>query len=122
MFAPKWKLAQEHDGREGERNKSNGKNSVGKCENGLPLALSDELDFIALGLGRQTDGGHELLLLASDLLLLDLDLLPALDDRDLHLFGADLLADLGRLQLVSQLSFGFLFHRKRKWKVSLVTQ
>lgn len=79
------------------------KTSIKSIKCTLPVALSEELDFEALGLGWQSHGGDQFLLPARDLLLLDLDLLFALDHRDLHLLGADLLADLGRLQLVRQL-------------------
>ena len=45
----------------------------------LPLSLGDGLNLVSLSLGRQLDSRHQLLLLAPDLLLLNLDLLPALD-------------------------------------------
>ena len=82
----------------------------------VPVALSEQFHLEALGLGGQFHCGDELLLLARDLLLLDLDLLLALHHRDLHLLRADLLANLGRLQLVRQLGVRFLSATKQKMK------
>ena len=79
------------------------------------MALSDQFDFVALGFGRQSDGGNQFLLPASNLLLFNFDLLPAFDDRNLHLLGPDLLTRLGRLQLVRKLSFRFLFDDEREF-------
>lgn len=72
------------------------------------MTLGHRFDFEAFGFGGQFDCGRQLLLAAHDLLLFDFDLLATLHHRDLHLFTADLLLDLGRLQLVGQLRFGFL--------------
>ena len=45
----------------------------------LPLSLGDGLDLVSLCLGGQLHRRHQLLLLAPDLLLFNLDLLPALN-------------------------------------------
>ena len=45
----------------------------------LPLSFGDGLDLVRLCLGGQLHCRHEFLLLAPDLLLFNLDLLPALD-------------------------------------------
>ena len=82
--------------------------SLGGLDHAGPVALSDGLHLVGLGLGGELHGGRQLLLLAHDLLLLDLDLLPPLHHLDLDLLVTDLLLDLGRLQLVRQLRLGFL--------------
>ena len=82
--------------------------SLGGLDHAGPVALCDGLHLVRLGLGGELHRGRQLLLLAHDLLLLDLDLLPPLHHLDLDLLVTDLLLDLGRLQLVRQLRFGFL--------------
>lgn len=72
------------------------------------LSLRNHLDFVALGLGRESHGGVQLTLLTLHLLHLDLDLLLSFDDINLDLLVSDLLTDLGGLQLVRQLRLGFL--------------
>ena len=82
--------------------------SLGGLDHAGPVALGYGLHLVRLGLGGELHRGRQLLLLAHDLLLLDLDLLPPLHHLDLDLFVTDLLLNLGRLQLVRQLRLGFL--------------
>ena len=82
--------------------------SLGGLDHAGPVALSDGLHLVRLSLGGELHRGRQLLLLAHDLLLLDLDLLPPLHHLDLDLLVTDLLLNLGRLQLVRQLRLGFL--------------
>ena len=82
--------------------------SLGGLDHAGPVALGHSLHLVRLGLGGELHRGRQLLLLAHDLLLLDLDLLPPLHHLDLDLLVTDLLLDLGRLQLVRQLRLGFL--------------
>lgn len=70
------------------------------------------LEFLSLG--RSTDFGIQLLLLAQNLLILHQNLLSALDDLNLHFFFAQTLLCLGGLQLVGQFSFGFLEKKEEK--------
>ncbi len=51
--------------------------TVCNCLALVPVSLGDGLDLVGLRLGRQLDGGDELLLLPHDLLGLDLDLFPS---------------------------------------------
>lgn len=72
------------------------------------VSLGQLLHLVGLGLSGPLDYSDELLVSALDLLLLDRDLLLPLHHLDLDLFKTDLLLLLGCLQLVRQLSFGFL--------------
>merc|ERR1719225_706448 len=72
-----------------------------------PLTLSNCLHFVSFRLCWEFDGGYQLLLLPLDLLLLDLDLLPPLNHLDLDFLLSDSLLDLGGLQFIGQLCFGF---------------
>lgn len=81
------------------------------CGSHSLLTLSQLLHPVCFGLGRPLHGGHQLLLRAVDLLLLNSDLLLPLHHLDLDLLQADLLLLFGRLQLVRQLSLCFLERR-----------
>ena len=76
----------------------------------LLVSLGQLLQLVLLGLGRLPDGALQLLLPSLDLLGLDSDLLAPLDDSDLHVLLLDPLLRLGGLQLVGQLSLGFLIN------------
>ncbi len=69
--------------------------------------------FVALGVGGLLYVGFELALLAHDFLLLQLDLLLLLDDRDLNFFSLYELAGFILLQIVSEVGLGFFqVHRR----------
>ena len=70
------------------------------------LPGGDRLQAVALGLGGALHARLELALAALDLLLLDLDLLGALDDLDLQLLFADVLPGLRLLQGVGEFGLG----------------
>ena len=86
----------------------------------LLVSLSQLLQLELLSLGRLPDGALQLLLSPLDLLGLDSDLLAALYHPDLHVLLLDPLLRLGGLQLIGQLSLGFLIILKISFKMFII--
>lgn len=79
----------------------------------------DEIDgrlLVFFSFSRAADLSVEFLLFAHDFLFLNEDLLHPFNDDNLLCLFAQTLVGLGRLQLVGQLSLGFLF---ATWKLAI---
>lgn len=76
------------------------------------MSLSQLLHLVGFSLGRSLHSGDEVLVSALDFLLLNSDLLLPLHHLDFNLLQTNLLLLFGRLQLIRQLSLGFLERRE----------